>query len=328
MPNEDGVGFLRLAKQLGYRKRIIVISGERPEILKGAERLAHMYGLQCIGAYRKPFHPALMLDVLLKEQPEASELKVDTSANETVKLREVHYQPRIDLETERCVGAEALSRFCNSFGHPLNTEHAIMTAEKTGAIEELTWSMIDQVLVDARQLRDTLGYMFNLSFNISSAVASRHGFAGELKNRVEAAGLKTSSFTVELTETQLSQNMAQCLENLTKLRIADFGLALDDFGTGHANIDQLASFPFTELKVDKRFVMRAEKDRFAETCVDAAVNIAKAMNLRVIAEGIEDEWAFDFVRKLAVEEGQGYLFSKAVPVSELADFVQWTHQNV
>jgi EAL domain-containing protein (putative c-di-GMP-specific phosphodiesterase class I) len=140
-------------------------------------------------------------------------------------------------------------------------------------------------------------------------------------------GLSPSNFTVELTETQISQNMAQSLENLTKLRIADFGLALDDFGTGHANIDQLSAFPFTVLKIDKRFVMCAEKDRFAETCVEAAVNIARAMNMRVIAEGVEDEWAFDFVRQLGVEEGQGYLFSKALPANELADFVQWTCHN-
>lgn len=326
MPNEDGVGFLRHAANLNYTGRIIVISGERPEVLKGAERLAHLYGLTCIGAYRKPFHPALMLEALMTEAGHPAQAHASLAGNNEIVLREVHYQPRIDLRNEICVSAEALSRFSNAFGHPLNTEHAIEAAETNGTIEALTWNMVDHVLADARLLKDSLGAAFPLSFNVSALVASQMGFADSLREKIKGSALDTSAFTVELTETQLSDNPAVTLENLTRLRIADFGLALDDFGTGHANIEQLSAYPFTELKIDKRFTLRAEQDRFAATCVEAAVNIGKSLGLKLVAEGVENDWTHDHIRKLGVDEGQGYFYSKAITEAELVDFVTWTRK--
>lgn len=321
MPNEDGVGFLKLASDLGYKGKIIVISGERPEVLKSAERLARLYGLDCIGAYRKPFHPGLMLEVLLSAKSDRKPIDASFAVDQELVLREVHFQPKMDMVTGRCIGAEALSRFSNGFGHPLNTEHAILTAEKNGMIEKLTWQMIDKVLDSACAIRDEVGHSMKFAFNASSHVAATSGFAARLRTTVEARGLKTSDFTVELTETQIAQNMAVALENLTKLRIADFGVALDDFGTGHANIEQLSAFPFTELKIDKRFTLRAEQDRFAATCVEAAVSIGKSLDLKLVAEGVENDWANDYMASLGVDEAQGYYYSGPIPADEFAQFI-------
>lgn len=326
MPNEDGVGFLRLASKLNYRGRIVVNSGERPEVLKGAERLAHLYGLDCIGALQKPFHPALMLELLTADPETRKKTDAFQAQSDEVFLQEVHYQPRVDLRSETCVAAEALSRFKNAHGHPLDTERAIEIAETNGTIEQLTWALVDQMLVDARALSDSIGHPFHISFNVSPSVASHVEFARSLNDKVRAAGFATSSFTVELTETRLAENPAVMLENLTRLRIFEFGLALDDFGTGNANIEQLASYPFTELKIDKRFVTKAEKDRFAATCVEAAVNIGKSLGLSIVAEGVEDEWAHDYVRSLGIDQGQGWLYSKPLLATELADFVVWTKE--
>lgn len=319
MPNEDGVGFLRRAAEVAYEGRIIVISGEQPEILKGAERLGRLLGLECVGAYRKPFHPMMLINALTTHKNQSKTRRL-LGGERPYRLDHMTYQPRIDVKTLKLAGAEALARFTDTDGRPYNTELAIVSAENSGSVGALTIAIIEKITNDLRSIRQELNTSLPMSLNISSLSASRSGFADDLEKRIVGAGYDPSSFIIELTETQLSSDVVTALENLTRLRLKDFGLALDDFGTGHANIDQLANFPFTELKIDKRFIMRAEHDRFAATCAEAAVEIGKSMKLTVVAEGVEDQWGHDFISNLGVDLAQGYFYSKPLSGEDLVAF--------
>lgn len=313
MPNEDGVSFLRKAKELGYAGTLVLASGEQADVIKGAERLAHLYGLNCPGTLAKPFNPADLIHLLAGADRLAEPARpAKVPGDRTVVLDAVLYQPRVDVWTGQCVGAEALSRFVDGHGRDINPEAAIAHAESAGTIDALTWQIIDQVLADAVRMQTRLPAPMHLSINVSAETISKDGFVDMLCERVAITGLEPSDFTIELTETRLATDAMTALENLTRLRIKDIGVALDDFGTGHANVEQLGAYPFTELKIDKQFVIGAQTDRFAASCVEAAVKLAKSVGLKTVAEGIETQWAHDFVRNLEVDEAQGFLFSRPV----------------
>lgn len=317
MPNEDGVTFLRTAKELRYAGTLVLASGEEADVIKGAERLAYLYGLKCAGALAKPFNPADLVTLIAGAQQGRRPSKpVRAIADRTIALDAVLYQPRVDVWTGQCLGAEALSRFVDGQGRAINPEAAIAHAESAGTIDALTWQIIDQVLADAVHMETRLSAPMHLSINVSAETISKEGFVDTLCERMAITGLERSDFTVELTETRLATDAMTALENLTRLRIKDIGVALDDFGTGHANVEQLGAYPFTELKIDKQFVIGAQTDRFAASCVEAAVKLAKSVGLKTVVEGVETQWAHDFVRNLEVDEAQGFLFARPIALED------------
>lgn len=322
MPHEDGVAFLRQARALAYKGAVLLLSGEEPEVIKGAERLARLYGLKCAGALRKPANPIEIGALLARDADVVPRPVTRTDSGRRARLETVLYQPRIDMLTEQCVGAEALSRFCDQHGRSISPETAIAVAENDGSIDALTWQIIDQVLADVLQIDDAVPTPMQFSINASAENISKVGFVDALCERIESTGLKPSDFTIELTETRLVTDAMASLENLTRLRIKDIGVALDDFGTGHANVEQLGAYPFTELKVDRQFVMGAQTDRFAASCVEAAVQLARSTGLKTVAEGVETQWAYDFVRNLKFDYAQGFYFSKPIALDDFIAFAR------
>lgn len=320
MPNEDGVSLLRSASELAFRGKLIVLSGENPEVIKGAERLAHLFGLNCVGAFRKPINPMELIGHFAEDVATRAATVHPLENNRVLQLDHVLYQPRIDVMTGQSIGAEALSRFSDQDGRPVGPDIAIAQAEANGTIDDLTWRIVDQVLHDAALADAALPTMINFSINVSAESISKSGFVDEFCGRILESGLDLCDFTVELTETRLATDAVAALENLTRLRLQDVGVALDDFGTGHANVEQLGAYPFTALKIDKQFVIAAQTDRFAASCVETAVRLAKSVGMKTVAEGVETQWASDFVRNLLVDEAQGFLFSKPIEFDALVDF--------
>ncbi len=316
MPNEDGVSALRRIADLGYKGRLVLLSGEQPEVIRGAERLAAMFGLDCTFAFRKPVNPMVIVEALRTAKP-ARQRKRQATALTDCTLSAVHFQPRIATRNGMVCGFEALSRFKDSDGKPVSPQQAIDQAEEDGSIDTLTWTIFDHAMAGFAPVVARGAERLRLSINVSARTLSQTGFVDRLRETIVRHGLQTGDIIVELTETRLADDLAAALENLTRLRLYEIGVALDDFGTGHSNVEQLGNYPFTELKIDKGFVMRAQHDPFAASSVETAVQLARRNGLTSVAEGVETRWAFDFVRNLGVDEVQGYLFSPAVPADEL-----------
>ncbi len=129
--------------------------------------------------------------------------------------------------------------------------------------------------------------------------------------QAEKAGLKVSSVMLEVTESRLMQNLSSALEILTRLSMKGVGLSIDDFGTGYSSLEQLQKIPFAEMKIDRAFVHGAAKDTTARAIFESSVDLAKKLDMAIVAEGVEDQEDWDFV-------------AKPMPVDEFADWAtEW-----
>ena len=329
MPNQDGVGFLRLASELSWGGRLVLVSGEHASVRHSAGKLAAMMKIDCAGVLAKPADYQKVAELVLsgtssrKLQRLGPGIDVEeiNSALRNSRLF-AYYQPRIDLATGRVAGAEALARMRNREGHLLDAGKMINLAEENGRITDITWRMIELVAEDTPEIIGTFDEAFKISFNISGSIISNNQFPGQFCDIIRLAGLKPENFILELTETRLPQDTSQSLEALTRLRMQGFGLAIDDFGTGYSNIEQLRLFPFSELKIDKSFMSAAASDRFAFACVEASVSLARQLDLTIVAEGIETTDELELARRFGIDEAQGYLFSRPLPFSNFREFLK------
>ena len=125
---------------------------------------------------------------------------------------------------------------------------------------------------------------------------------------------------LEITESAASRNQGAALENLARLRMRGFDLSIDDFGTGYSSLAKLVRTPFSELKIDREFVIKLTTDPAARTLVESIIAIARRLGLRTVAEGIETEAQHEILLGLNCDMGQGYLFAKPMPAAE---WLQW-----
>jgi EAL domain-containing protein (putative c-di-GMP-specific phosphodiesterase class I) len=166
------------------------------------------------------------------------------------------------------------------------------------------------------------GQPMPVSINISPVSLTRIDFPDMMANAVETVGVPASQVTLEVTETRLLDYGPEALDIFARLRIKGFGLSVDDFGTGASNIDRLQAYPFTELKIDQTFTRNALTDSFARTSVEMSVKLAKAMGLKIVAEGVETQEMWDFLADLGIEEAQGFLMAKPMPPAEFAELLK------
>jgi EAL domain-containing protein (putative c-di-GMP-specific phosphodiesterase class I) len=147
-------------------------------------------------------------------------------------------------------------------------------------------------------------------------------FPEKLFGKITEYGLPPSAFCFEVTETFLSTDPALVLDVLTRIRLKGFQLSLDDFGTGHSSLTRLRRMPFGELKIDKSFVDGAEFDQECRVIVRNTVALARGLELKVVAEGVETEAQLDFLWETGCNIMQGFHFSKPMPNEQ---FVEWLH---
>lgn len=226
------------------------------------------------------------------------------------------YQPVVDLQTGRWTGAEALLRWRRPDGEMVPPDLFIPAAENTGMIRELTSRVFELAARDlanvARRAPD-LHFALNLSAHDlqtpGSTLAAMHRLAAR-------TGLAPGNFTVEITERGLLQS-AETRPVLDELRAAGFAVAIDDFGTGYSNLAHLANFKLDYLKIDKLFVDTMRGDTATSSVVPHIVEMARTLDLKVIAEGVETEEQAQYLRELGVHYAQGWLFGKPMKAREL-----------
>ena len=132
-------------------------------------------------------------------------------------------------------------------------------------------------------------------------------------------GLKTERITLELTETAVVEDIGVSLDVLTRVRLRGFQLSLDDFGTGYASMEKLTRMPFTEIKLDRGFIVGSRTSEATAKVLRAVVRLARELELRVVAEGVENEKDHELVATLGCDYAQGYLYSRSIPPSDVPD---------
>lgn len=228
----------------------------------------------------------------------------------------LHFQPRINLQTGRCHGAEALLRWNHPDLGAISPAEFIPLAEQTALITPLTDWVMTQAMAQNRQFLNA-GHALRMSINASPVNLSEGGFDEVLLHRCDAAGLEPRHIELEFTEGTLATNSACAIEQLGRLRQAGVDVALDDFGSGYSNLSYIAHIPADVLKIDQSFVRPLKEPGDEDFLLRHIIDIAQGLGFRVCAEGIETEFAYAHLRELGCQEGQGYFMARPMPADAL-----------
>lgn len=228
---------------------------------------------------------------------------------------ELYYQPIIDLASNKIVGAEALMRWHDERFGFVSPDEFILLAEKNGLIHKLGEFAITQACTQAAKWQEIAPLHIAINF---SSVQFRYcdQLFKQICDVLIESGLPANKLDVEVTENLLLNHNEDVVILLNKLQDMGIQLSIDDFGTGYSALSYLQKFPFDRLKIDRAFLQNMQTNDSDRALVNAIVSMAKALNLKVVAEGIEDQWHADYLIAMNCEYGQGYLYSKPVPAEE------------
>ncbi|CAM5796836.1 EAL domain-containing response regulator [Rhizobacter fulvus] len=327
MPDVDGIEFLRRLSDDGFCGNIILLSGEGPRIIHAVQKLLAGRRLLILGALQKPANRTALHGLLSRWQPlppdaapppayTATELRAAQRAEQWV----LHYQPKVDLRTGALVGAEALVRW----NHPVHglvfPDRFIGLAEDCGVIDALTdWVLAAALAQLGLWHQDALH--IHMAVNVSMENLRAPDFAGKVGRLVRHSCLSPQDLTLEVTESRVMALASAPLETLVRLRMQRFGLSIDDFGTGHSSLAQLRDVPFTELKIDRGFVHGARENLLIRPMLEGSVGIAQRLGLQTVAEGVETEDDWSFLREIGCDVAQGYFIGRPMPAERLQDWL-------
>jgi diguanylate cyclase (GGDEF)-like protein len=224
-----------------------------------------------------------------------------------------YYQPLVSLDDNRIVGFEALARWESDSQGYIGPDVFIPIAEESGLMPLLSRQLLRRACLDAKAWPST----FTLAFNISPVQLRDPTVGLRILSILAETGFSPRRLEIEITETALVENIAVAQAVIDELRASGIRIALDDFGTGYSTLGQLLSFRLDKIKIDRSFVSRLNESNDGQVIVRAILGLAKGFGLTTTAEGIEDALQLAYLKANGCTEGQGYLFSKAVPAADV-----------
>lgn len=234
---------------------------------------------------------------------------------------EVYYQPQVSLQTGTIAGVEALVRWRHSTRGVIEPGEFLPLAEETGLIMQLDEFVQRQAFQDVAAWRSAGLGDVRVSVNLTSAQMEQDGFVSRFVGSMEASGLPAKLVKLELTESTLMQDMEVIIPKLKEIRSLGAQIAIDDFGMGYSSLSYLHQFPINTLKIDRTFVSDIRAEHGEASIIDAIVAMARGLRLDLVAEGVENRTQLKYLQNQGCEEVQGFIFSPAVPASELMDLL-------
>jgi diguanylate cyclase (GGDEF)-like protein/PAS domain S-box-containing protein len=234
----------------------------------------------------------------------------------------LHYQPKVNLQTRRIAGAEALIRWLHPDRGLVSPLQFIPAAEESGLILPIGQWVLREA---CRQAQDWIGaglHATPVAVNVSSLEFRSEGFLEGLRAILKDTRLDPHYLELELTESVLMQHAESSVSVLRTLKSIGVRLAVDDFGTGYSSLSYLKRFPIDSLKIDQSFVHDITTDTNGATIVSAVISMARSLRQCVIAEGVETEEQITFLQAYGCDEAQGYYFSKPVVAHEFAKLLE------
>jgi EAL domain-containing protein (putative c-di-GMP-specific phosphodiesterase class I)/ActR/RegA family two-component response regulator len=335
MPGIDGIEFLQILNAAAYRGSVILLSGEGVRIMHTVRKLFDGSPMVILGALEKPASRAA-LSALLEgwRPPPAIHLDCVPEAMSAGEMRRaqvecpwvLHFQPKVDLRSGAFVGVEALVRW----NHPelglLYPDRFIGAAEEFGTIDALTdWVLRAALTQLAHWHRRSL--RIHMAVNVSMENLRSPEFAARVGALVRESCCSPHDIMLEITESRLMAQSSVPLETLVRLRMQRFGLSIDDFGTGHSSLAQLRDVPFTELKVDRGFVMGARHNQIIRPILEGSVGIAKQLGLQSVAEGVETQDDWQLLREIDCDLAQGWYVGKPMPAELIPAWLERWHSR-
>ena len=253
-------------------------------------------------------------------------LELETDLHKALEREELvlHYQPKIDVRSARMIGAEALMRWRRG-GQLVPPGDFIPLAEETGLINPFSEWAIREAARQARLWQESFGFAESIAVNLPSRLFERTDLVEHIHNAVNAFGVPHHSIQLEITETGLMKELQSVIPALHRLNEIGVEISIDDFGTGYSSLAYLTTLPISELKIDRSFVRDLGLTPASKAIVTAIISLARALGLRVVAEGVESLRQMEALHKEGCWLMQGYLFSRPQPAE---DIEAWLLQTV
>jgi diguanylate cyclase (GGDEF)-like protein len=244
-------------------------------------------------------------------------INIEASLRRSLERNEivVYYQPIVELTGEKIVGFEALARWIREDGTVVRPDEFIPLAEEIGLIVDIGKFVLDTASAQTSVWVDQFGLSFT-SVNFSSRQFKHSDLTSEIIGALKNAHLQPKYFEMEITESILMDSSIDSLGLLDQLINQGMGISIDDFGTGYSSLSYITSFPISKIKIDQSFIAKLPGDKNALAVVSAIIGMAKSLELKIVAEGIETIEQLECLKKLGCQYGQGYLFSKPQPAIE------------
>ena len=237
---------------------------------------------------------------------------------------ELYYQPIYDRATRRIVSVEALLRWRDPNRGLVEPAEFIELAEDTGMIIPLGEWALRRACGHLRQWHDQGLVSMRMAVNISAVQLQQRGLVDEVRRALDDHGIAPQFLQLEITESAAMQNFELTMNVLRELRAMGVSISVDDFGTGQSSLIYLKHFPIDTVKIDKEFLREVTSDETAAAIVSYIINLAHTLQLKVVAEGVETDEQYTFLRHYACDQMQGYLFSRPLPADALLPFLQQT----
>lgn len=313
---------LIIEQQLIYLSTSIGISRfpedgvESTTLLKNADTAMHW--AKSNGRNRFHFYSPDLTESAFKQ------LKLEHGLRQALRQNQfqLHYQPKISLKDGQILGGEALLRWRHPVEGFIPPQEFVPVAEESGLILEIgQWVLHRACEQAASWLRQGLKFQ-HVAVNVSGVQVQSPEFAQMVKEILAQTGLPAQLLELEVTENFLMKDAEASAALLVELRQLGISIAIDDFGTGYSSLAYLTRFPVNKLKIDRSFIGKACQDSHNAEISRAIIALGHALNMEVVAEGIERQEQMDFLRLKGCDEGQGYLIAKPLTHDDFVDFLK------
>lgn len=333
MPKRNGISLIKELARYEHIHALLIVSGVESEVLDALFLMAKQAGIKNVKVLEKPVNLGVinnhisdvrqqfLVDSFFSKKPivndHVNELCTNVLHIALIERKfQAYFQPQINTATKKVRGVELLGRLKlnNIFYTP---DKFILKLINEGLISQYTLLILDDAIKMLQ--KNKLDHLI-LSINVEYQSLIEPNFFKAIQEVLQRNNFSVNNLIVEVTENESNLNL-NVISNLSELRLLGIAIAIDDFGQGHAGINELFTLPFTELKVDKKFMPVLNQNKKSEKMVKAICALAKVLNLNTVVEGIETFEQAEFFHSLNVECQQGFYYGKAVPIESLNDLI-------
>lgn len=263
------------------------------------------------------------LDVLISKK-----LELETELSKALENQELslYYQPQVNIISGDITGAEALLRWKHPVLGFISPQDFIPIAEESGIIKEIGQWVLKTACIQAMKWQDEGYNNLKIGVNISPKQIQTDNFVEIVTNIIEETKLLPEYLDLEITESASFQNEADVIKKLNELKKYGVKISIDDFGTGYSSLSYLNKLPIDTLKIAQEFVKNIKVDESNKAIISSIIAVAKSLNLKVIAEGVEESYQYNFLKSQNCFDMQGYIFGKPLPPEEFILLIK-EHDN-
>ena len=253
----------------------------------------------------------------------SKEIMIETHMHEALKNNDflVYMQPKIDLKTQRIIGAEALVRWKLPDGKILGPMEFIPIFEQNGFIDKLDFYVYEKTFQVLRDILDTGKKALVVSINVSRNHLNDSHFIDRLNQLVKKYNIPNELIELEITESMFFKELDRLIYMIKKLREYGFLISIDDFGSGYSSLNLLKDLPVDILKIDKEFFMERKMNNEDKIVISGIISLAKGLGLKVLSEGVETKEQAEFLAENSCDMAQGYWFYRPMPIEEFVEIL-------